>query len=106
MAQPIVILACRVLETLLEPHIRARALPATFFEYGYHRTPKKLAPILQAQIDALAEPSIVVLGYGLCGNGIVGLNTRQHTLVVPRTDDCIAMLLGSRHRDLDELNMV
>jgi hypothetical protein len=104
MAQPIVILACRVLETMLEPHIRARALPATFFEYGYHRTPKKLAPILQAQIDALAEPSIVVLGYGLCGNGIVGLDSRQHTLIVPHTDDCIAMLLGSRQRYLAEFN--
>jgi len=102
MPHPIVILACRVLETMFEPYIRACTLPATFFEYGYHRTPKKLAPVLQEQIDALAEPSLVVLGYGLCGNGIVGLKARQHTLIVPRTDDCIAMLLGSRQRYVQE----
>ncbi len=79
-------------------------IPATFFEYGYHRTPKKMAPVLQEHIDALGEPSMVVLGYGLCGNGIVGLKSRQHTLIVPRMDDCMTMLLGSRQRYVEEFN--
>jgi len=37
----------------------------------------------------------VVLGYGLCGNGLHGLKAGRHTLLAPRADDCIALLLGS-----------
>jgi hypothetical protein len=47
-------------------------------------------------VDAVAEPSLIVLGYGLCGNGLNGLKAGPHTLLMPRTDDCIAVLLGSR----------
>ena len=36
-----------------------------------------------------------MLGYGLCSNAVVGLKTEHATLVVPRVDDCIAMMLGS-----------
>ncbi len=36
-----------------------------------------------------------MLGYGLCSNSVLGLKTEHATLVVPRVDDCIAMLLGS-----------
>ena len=59
---------------------------------------------LQPVIDSLAEPSLVVLGYGLCGNGLQGVKAREHTLLLPRADDCIAILLGSRtayHREFD-----
>jgi len=37
----------------------------------------------------------VVLGYGLCGNGLKDIRAGRHTLLVPRADDCIAILLGS-----------
>lgn len=104
MTQPFVVLACRVLETMLSPHARAQHIPASYIDYGYHRTPKKMTPVLQAQIDAITEPSRIILGYGLCGNGLVGLVSRQHTLIVPRTDDCIAMLLGSRQRYEEEFH--
>ena len=36
-----------------------------------------------------------MLGYGLCSNAVLGLKTEHATLVVPRVDDCIAMMLGS-----------
>ena len=36
-----------------------------------------------------------MLGYGLCSNSVLGLKTEHATLVVPRVDDCIAMMLGS-----------
>jgi hypothetical protein len=102
MTQPIVIVACRIFETLFD--VCARDIPTTYLEYGFHRTPKKMPSVIQAQLDAIAEPSRIVLGYGLCGNGIVGIKARQHTLIVPRTDDCIAILLGSRARYAEEFN--
>ncbi len=39
----------------------------------------------------------ILLGYGLCGNGLHGLRARALPLVVPRAHDCIALLFGSRH---------
>jgi hypothetical protein len=61
---------------------------------------------LQDAIDAVEEPSLVVLGYGLCGNGLNGIRAGRHTLLVPRTDDCIAMLLGSRQAYIREFEAV
>ena len=40
----------------------------------------------------------IVLGYGLCGNGLAGLRPRSIPLVMPRAHDCIALLMGSRSR--------
>jgi len=31
----------------------------------------------------------------LCGNGLNGIRAGQHILLIPRADDCIAILLGS-----------
>lgn len=101
---PLVILACRVLQSLMEPYLREAAIPATFLEYGLHRTPSLMVAALQEEIDRLAEPSIILLGYGLCGNSVVGLKAQQHTLIVPRADDCITLLLGSYQRYLEEFS--
>ena len=46
----------------------------------------------QRQYDAL------LLGYGLCNNGIVGLTAKLIPLVVPRAHDCITLFLGSAAR--------
>jgi hypothetical protein len=53
---------------------------------------------LQAAIDAVDpdEYDAIVLGYGLCGNGLAGLQARGLKLVIPRAHDCITLLLGSR----------
>jgi hypothetical protein len=101
---PLVILACRVLQSLMEPYVRDAAIPATFMEYGYHRVPQLMTPALQTELDRLPEPSVVVVGYGLCGNGLAGLKAGEHTLIVPRADDCIMMLLGSYARYMEEFS--
>jgi len=43
-----------------------------------------------------------VPGYGLCSNSVLGLKTEHATLVVPRVDDCIAILLGSNGAFADQ----
>jgi len=67
----------------------------TFFDYGLHAVPKKLRQTIQDAIDNIEQPSLVVLGYGLCGNGLDNIKAGKHFLLIPRTDDCIAILLGS-----------
>ena len=52
--------------------------------------------LIQEQIDQAAEyASQIVLGYGLCSNGIVGITARNQSLIVPRCHDCITLFLGS-----------
>jgi hypothetical protein len=102
---PIVVIACRVFQGLLDDNLPAGLISkATFLDYGLHRVPAKLTQAVQAQIDRIEEPSLIVLGYGLCGNGLAGVQARQHTLLISRADDCIAILLGSYERYLQEFD--
>lgn len=104
---PVVILACQVMESMLE-----RLLPEgladqiTYFDYGLHRLPNKMTWTLQDAIDSIEQPSLVVLGYGLCGNGLNGIKAGKHTLLIPRVDDCIALLLGSHEAYIREFEAV
>jgi hypothetical protein len=58
---------------------------------------------LQGEIDEAAHCDAVVLGYGLCNRGVVGLKARMLPMVIPRAHDCIGMLLGSSRRYLAQL---
>jgi hypothetical protein len=110
---PIVVISCQVLKDLLDrllprklPRPQDLAQDVIYMDYGLHRLPNQMTPKLQEVIDGLPEPSLVVLGYGLCGNGLRGLKAGQHTLLVPRVDDCIALLLGSHQAYVREFGSV
>lgn len=76
---------------LLPPDVGHRIL-----DFGLHTEPDKLRHALQETIDASrGEADTIVLGYGLCSRGVVGIRATDCTLIVPRVDDCIAIFLGS-----------
>lgn len=93
---PIVVIACKVFQSLLTD-LLPPDLPRqiTYMDYGLHRVPSNLTWSVQEVIDSIEQPSLVVLGYGLCGNGLDGIKAGKHTLLIARADDCIAILLGS-----------
>jgi hypothetical protein len=69
----------------------------TFLEFGLHLTPEKLHTAVQQEIDRTPEDvGTILLGYGMCSKGMIGLQARRFRLVIPRVDDCIALFLGSR----------
>ena len=49
------------------------------------------------------EGAHILLGYGLCGRALEGVVSNASTLVLPRVDDCVGALLGSRRRHIDLL---
>jgi hypothetical protein len=61
---------------------------------------KPMAAKIQEAVDRTPEGAYqaILLGYGLCGNGLDGLRARHTPLVLPRAHDCIALLMGSRER--------
>jgi hypothetical protein len=95
--RPTIVIACRVLQELLDEML-PQDMPREYMDILLHNTPQKLAGALQEKIDAIPEPSDIVIGYGLCGNGVVGVRARKHTLIIPRTHDCVAIFLGSHQR--------
>lgn len=73
----------------------------TFLPKGLHDIGQsQMLPRLQAAVDQIdpARYDAIILGYGLCNNGIAGLVARGLPLVIPRAHDCIALFFGSRAR--------
>ncbi len=98
-SRPTVVLACRVFEDLFQRFVPDGMIQQfMYLDYGLHNTPKKLNEAVQQALDGLAQPSLVILGYGLCGNGLHRVRSGEHTLLIPRADDCIAVFLGSYQR--------
>ena len=93
---PIVVIACRVLQDLFTPLMpEGLAEEVIYTDYGLHQQPDRLRETVQDLVESIQEPSLVVLGFGLCGDGLSGIKAGRHTLLIPRADDCIALLLGS-----------
>ena len=101
--RPVVVIACQIMQSMFEDLLPDElAQDVTYMDYGLHRHPQSMTWTLQDAIDSVQTPSLIVLGYGLCGNGLNGIKAGSHTLLIPRTDDCIAILLGSRRAYLRE----
>lgn len=92
-----IMIACSVMNQMLGSRLPP-GMPVTWLDITLHNSPRKLTATLQEQIDAVSEPSYILIGYGLCGNGLAGIKSREHTLIVPRMHDCVAMFLGSHQR--------
>jgi hypothetical protein len=74
-------------------------------EAGLHQNPDRLRDALQRTIDEItAHTETIIIGYGLCSMGVIGLKAAHSTLVIPRQDDCIAIFLGSRRLYKEVLN--
>jgi hypothetical protein len=65
-------------------------------DFGLHIRPEELKKNLQEVVNSSSkEADVILLGYGLCSQAVVGLRAENSTLIVPRVDDCIAIFLGS-----------
>ena len=75
-----------------------------FLPKGLHDIGSKgMLEQLQAAVDQKADHAYdaILLGYGLCNNGVAGLTAHAAPLVVPRGHDCITLFLGSAGRYMD-----
>lgn len=71
-----------------------------------HNHPKSLKDTLQSLIDENQDYDDILLTYGLCGNGTLGIRSQYTRLVIPRFHDCIHQLIQSVDNytaDTDEL---
>ncbi|MDR1411000.1 MAG: DUF1638 domain-containing protein [Spirochaetaceae bacterium] len=93
------IVACETLkqELLAAMEKRGCDYPVAWIDAGKHTWPDKLRVSVQEAIDNI-PPSYetVLLLFGFCGNAMVGIEARNHRLVMPRAADCIPLFIGSR----------
>ena len=90
------IIACRTVIEEMRP-LMSFPVECLSLDSGLHLDPEKMREALQGVIDEITmEADYIILAYGLCSLGVIGLKASHSTLVIPRLDDCIAIFLGSR----------
>lgn len=105
------LVACEVFEEEIA-HLRShhreqdRIGPSVWLEMGLHDRPDHLREevrkaILQIEKEERLEK--ILLAYGLCGNGLAGVQAGRCPLVMPRAHDCISVFLGSAARHAEVL---
>lgn len=95
---PRTVIACGVLKSELE-ELKGNSpdIETIYIDQNYHRTPHLLPEILQETIQEVKDRTKqIILGYGLCSNGIVGLRAPPQGLIVTKAHDCISLFMGSR----------
>lgn len=99
MGNKIYVIACAVLAIDLKHSAKAMGLDLEykFLEAGLHNNPTLLKKKLQAAIDAVSSSDSyrrIIVGYGICGKGTIGIRAGNVPLVIPKVHDCIALFLG------------
>ena len=74
-------------------------LPKGLHDIGQERMNQRLQDVVAAVDES--QYDAILLGYGLCSNGLLGLAARNIPLVLSRAHDCITLFLGSKERYLD-----
>lgn len=89
------VIACATVIEEMQPFMPPE-MAYEVLDFGLHLTPNTLKSRLQEAIDASCGSfDAILLGYGLCSMALIGLQSRNCTLVTPRVDDCISIFLGS-----------
>ena len=92
-------LACTILQDEIEAALAEAetGIPTLFIPSELHLFPDNLREYLQKTIDSIYNVDVILLPMGRCGNGTLGLKSERSTLVLPKCEDCINMLLSEDH---------
>lgn len=93
-----VILACNTIRDEIEKAAAETncTYPIYWVESGLHLRPESLRQRIQEELERLDHADRVLLGFGFCGHAVAGLVSGDHELIIPKVDDCISLLLGSK----------
>ena len=98
------VIACKVLSKELYT-IASKSenlIDILWLKQALHDTPEKLRKQIEEAISRIEGEEetydAILLGYGLCSKGTLGIKAQKTPLVIPRAHDCITMLLGSKEK--------
>jgi len=92
----VMMLACPTLRREITAFMEEDGLryPVFYVPDDLHLTPEKLNAYLCDFIPRLQNVDYLLLPMGRCGNGTTGVPSCNTTLVLPKCDDCISLLLS------------
>lgn len=95
-----VIIACGMVKDEMNQVLKeaGKDYPATYLKPGLDDDPMALREAIEAELNKLPEPSLVLLGYGFSNGALVEFPAGRHTLVAPQGEDAICLVLGSQAR--------
>lgn len=98
-----IIIACATLRRELLSAMEANHCtdPILWLRAGAHNSPEKRLKEIHAALEKCDGYDTVLLCMTFCGNSLVGLSSGKHTLVLPRFDDCLSLLLNKCKRPMD-----
>lgn len=70
--------------------------PVYWLSPGDHNRPDQRRKDIFRALDSLGDYDRVILAMAHCGGALTGVLSQRSMLVLPRCDDCISLLLGSR----------
>lgn len=89
------VIACGMLRPEIEAVYRRCHItyPVVWQESGLHEFPSQLKESLASNVEKYKDKKYILLVYGMCGYGVMGLQSNA-TLVMPKFDDCIRILMS------------
>jgi hypothetical protein len=91
----VLVIACRVLINELKA-VCPPGIQLEFLEQGLHNTPDKMRVVIQEKIHEVdSSYDYIMLGYGACGNGTLGIKAENVPVIIPKAHDCITFWMGS-----------
>jgi hypothetical protein len=98
------LIACDIFHREMEAAVASsrNSVDLEFLAQGLHNEVSgKMCAALQEAVDKATASGLyeaILLGYALCGNGLVGVRARSVPLIIPRAHDCITLFFGTRAR--------
>lgn len=95
-----IIIACRTLQRELNKVMQKLGCrdPVIWLEAGGHNVPETRQKAIAQALSDCSGHETVILVMSLCGSSLLGLNSGEHTLLLPCFDDCIGLLLNESRR--------
>lgn len=69
--------------------------PVILIDSKYHVDPNRLRETLQNTLDQTRDYDNILLAFGCCGNALIDLSANTSSLIIPKTDDCISIMLSN-----------
>lgn len=94
------IISCEVFEKEIEYIIDKHKIDCkiVYTKKSAHVEPSKLNVEIQKIINNTNDVEYILLGFGLCGNALRAIKSKNMKLIIPRAHDCCTIFLGSKNK--------
>ena len=100
-----VIISCPTLQYELKAALAEfnNDTPIKFIPQRLHAVPEELHTHLQTLIDSITDVDRIYVCISSCGGSTLGLKSENAELVIPRTRDCVDILMSEKDKKIEDI---